>query len=148
MITRGSAERVREEHLNDSSKRLKLAVGGRRSFHTMRTRYASSTKRPRDDELVTSSQRSRYAVHADCEEARTLALSSDKKAQGGAKSAARVRKRPCSQSQAAGSSRAVSDKATSTSEQVSANCFLLVGFLQSMHTSIPLLCTSKSAAGF
>lgn len=129
MISGGPAKRDREEHLVDSSKRAKLAFNEEYPQDTLRTCTAGSVKRVRDEGMLTRSKRRKVA---DGDERKTYVLSSDEEASERDEPAAKVCKRHRSQSQTAGDSRAVSEQATSASQQVRANYFLHLGLSQSM----------------
>ena len=127
----------------------------------MQTRAASSAKRARKEDVVSSSlrkqsrnadsaklvaashhvmetrsaKRARAGDQIDCSKEQPMlhALSSAKEASKKAKPAARTCKRPFSPSQAAGDSKAVSEEAPSALQQVSPNCFLLQSFTIHVH---------------
>lgn len=132
-----SAKRVRKEALTDSSpkKLLRSAYDARRKGLVASDRYTmqkSSAKRVRDQDQAECSNRPKFA---DREEIVPTAPSSEKKQKASerVKPAARSCKRPCSQSQAAGDTKAVLQKATSALQKVSARCCLLSNLAQSMH---------------
>ena len=143
MSTRAAslAKRAREEDLNESSphKRARNAHCTKLvapSRHTMQTR---SAKRAREEGQADCSKRMKLADNEEEQSGHALS-SSDKETSKRAKPAARMRKRPFSQSQAIGDSKAVSQKATSALQQVSACCFLLPDFWQSMHLDMLIFC--------
>lgn len=105
----------------------------------------SSAKRAREEDLK-DSRPCRRAKHADGENLSTKFLVSETKAMERFKFAARERKRPYGQSQAAGDSKAVSGKLTSVLDQVSANSILLVGLTPSLHTKMIVNCASKKGS--
>lgn len=104
--------------------------------HTMQTR---SAKRAREEGQTDCSKRMKLADSEEEQSGHALS-SSDKEASERFRPAARMPKRPFSQSQAAGDSKAVLQKPNSALQQVGACCFLLLDLWQSMHLDMLIFC--------